>query len=241
MKSDRERVLVTGGSAGIGRGIIERLAGDGYECVALDRSAPAGTFAGRWVEADLSDVQSTARGLKVALASGPITRLVNNVGAVRPAPLEETTFEDLEALVALNLRCTLQCTQALLPSMKASGFGRVVNISSRSAMGRELRTAYAATKAGVVGFTRTWALELGRHGVTVNAVAPGPIQTALFATANPADSTRTQNVMSRVPVGRIGEPEDVAHAVASFLDARAGFITGQVLYVCGGLTIGGVS
>jgi 3-oxoacyl-[acyl-carrier protein] reductase len=241
MSALRERALVTGGSAGIGRAIVERLAQEGYECIALDREQPAGPFPGHWIRAELNDIESTARALNEARTVGSITHLVNNVGTVRPAAVEDTTFEDLEAAVALNLRCALQCTQALLPAMKADAFGRIVNISSRSAMGRELRTAYAATKAGLQGFTRTWALELGRYGITVNAVAPGPIQTALFEAANPAASARTQSVMNRVPIGRMGKPEDVAHAVASFLDARAGFITGQVLCVCGGLTIGGVS
>lgn len=241
MSRTHEQVLVTGGSAGIGRGIVERLAQDGHECIVLDREPPSPPGPAHWIRAELDDIRSTAHALEEACALGPITRLVNNVGTVRPAPVEEATFADLEAVVALNLRCTLQCTQALLPAMKARGFGRIVNISSRSAMGRELRTVYAATKAGIVGFTRTWALELGRHGITVNAVAPGPIETALYAAANPAASTATRNVTSRVPVGRIGKPEDVAHAVASFMDARAGFITGQVLHVCGGLTVGGVS
>jgi NAD(P)-dependent dehydrogenase (short-subunit alcohol dehydrogenase family) len=235
------RVLITGGAAGIGRAVVDRLAHEGYECIVLDRQKPDGAFPGRWIETDLADVDATARALAEAGRLGPITRLVNNVGIVRPAPLEEATFADLEAAVALNLRCTLQCTQALLAGMKTAAFGRIVNVSSRSALGRELRTVYAATKSGIHGFTRTWALELGRHGITVNAVAPGPIRTALFEAANPAESVHSRDVMNRIPVGRIGEPEDVAHAIASLLDERAGFITGQVLCVCGGLTVGAVA
>jgi NAD(P)-dependent dehydrogenase (short-subunit alcohol dehydrogenase family) len=236
-----DRVLVTGGASGIGRAVIERLSGEGLACIALDRARPEGKFPGRWIEADLSDAAGTARGLEAALGEGPITRLVNNVGVVRPASLEETTLADLEAVVSLNLRCALQCAQALLPGMKAAGFGRIVNISSRAALGKELRTAYAATKAGLHGFTRTWALELGAHGVTVNAVAPGPIRTPLFEAANPPESPRTKAILERIPVRRMGEPADVAHAVAALLDARAGFITGQILYVCGGMTVGNPS
>ena len=128
--------------------------------------------------------------------------------------------------------------QALLPGMKACGFGRIVNMSSRAALGKELRTAYAATKAGLIGMTRVWALELGRHGITVNAIGPGPIRTELFDRANPPDSPRTQAIVDAVPVRRVGTPEDVAQAVAFFLDRRSGFTTGQMLYVCGGMTLG---
>jgi 3-oxoacyl-[acyl-carrier protein] reductase len=138
----------------------------------------------------------------------------------------------------LNLRCAVQCTQAVLPGMKAAIFGRIVNMSSRVVLGKELRTAYAASKAGLLGLTRGWALELGRHGITVNAVGPGPIATELFLQANPADSPRTRAIVESVPVGRLGAPEDVAHAAGFFLDEGSGFVTGQILYVCGGLTIG---
>lgn len=163
---------------------------------------------------------------------------MNNVGVVTPASIEDQTFAELDRVVSVNLRCALQCLQALLPGMKAAGFGRVVNISSRAATGKQLRTAYAATKAGLIGMTRTWALELGGEGITVNAVGPGPIQTALFDRANPPDSPRTNAIRDSIPVRRMGTPEDVAHAVSYLLDARTGFVTGQVLYVCGGMTIG---
>jgi NAD(P)-dependent dehydrogenase (short-subunit alcohol dehydrogenase family) len=138
----------------------------------------------------------------------------------------------------LNLRCAVQCTQALLPGMTASGFGRVVNMASRVALGKELRTAYAATKAGLIALTRVWALELAARGITVNALGPGPIATELFTRANPPDDPRTRAIVESVPVKRLGTPEDVAHAAGFFLDERAGFVTGQVLYVCGGLTVG---
>ena len=97
--------------------------------------------------------------------------------------------------MALNLRCALQCMQALLPGMQAAGFGRIVNMSSRAALGKELRTAYSATKAGLIGMTRVWALELGRHGITANAIGPGPIRTELFDRANPPDAPRTQAII----------------------------------------------
>ena len=157
---------------------------------------------------------------------------------MRPGRVEEQTFADLDQAVSLNLRCALQCVQALLPGMKAAQFGRVVNISSRAALGKEQRTVYAATKAGLNGMTKVWALELGQYGITANAIGPGPIRTELFEKANPADSPRTRAIIAAIPVQRVGEPEDVANAAAFLLDARSGFITGQVLYVCGGMTVG---
>ncbi len=232
------RVLVTGGAAGIGRAVAERLTEDGYRCVVIDRTKPEGGFSGEFIEGDLSAPDATAAALASALESGPITRLVNNVGTVRPASVEEATLADLEAVVSLNLRCALQCTQALLPGMKEAGFGRIVNMASRAALGKELRTAYAATKAGLIGMAKVWALELGEHGITANAVGPGPIRTELFDRANPHNSPRTRAIIEAVPVRRLGMPEDVANAVAFLLDARSGFVTGQVLYVCGGMTVG---
>ena len=233
------RVLVTGASQGIGRACAARLAQDGLDVVNIDLKAPPAPVPREtFIAADLSDEAATAKALAEALASGPITRLVNNVGTVRPGSLEEATSADLAAVVSLNLRCTIQCTQALLPGMKAARFGRIVGISSRASLGKELRTVYAATKAGIEGMTRVWALELGQHGITANAVGPGPIGTELFHRVNPADSPRTRAIIEGIPVRRLGTPEDVAHAVASLLDERAGFITGQVLYVCGGMTVG---
>ncbi|MCG7303858.1 SDR family oxidoreductase [Pseudoglutamicibacter albus] len=165
-------------------------------------------------------------------------RAVNNVGAVFANSLSDQTVEEFDNAVALNLRSAFLCAQALVPGMREAGFGRIVNIASRAALGKELRTAYSATKAGLQGMTRTWALEEGQQGITVNAVAPGPIATELFMNANPAESERTKAIVNSIPVGRMGTPDDVAHAAVFLLSANAGFITGQTLYVCGGMTVG---
>ena len=229
--SARERVLITGAAAGIGLATAERCRAEGYEVIGIDRG-------GDGIRADLSLPDATAAALEEALRGGPITRLVNNVGTVRPGPVEEQTLEDLEAAVSLNLRCAIQTLQALLPGMKAARFGRVVNIASRAALGKERRTVYAATKSALIAMAKVWALELGGHGITANAIGPGPIRTALFDHANPPDSPRTRAIIEAIPVGRMGTPADIANAVAFLLDARSGFVTGQTLYVCGGMTVG---
>ena len=129
-------------------------------------------------------------------------------------------------------------TQACLAGMRARRWGRIVNLGSRAALGKEGRTGYAATKAGILGLTRTWALELARDGITVNAVAPGPIATEMFAAHNPPGAAATEAIIGQIPVGRVGRPEEVAAAIAYFLREDAGFVTGQTLYVCGGLSVG---
>ena len=128
--------------------------------------------------------------------------------------------------------------QGVLPAMRAAKYGRIVNISSRAMLGKEGRTVYGGTKAGLVGMTRTWALETATQGITVNAVGPGPIGTDFFLDSNPVDLPQTKKIMASIPVGRFGTPEEVAHAICMLLDPKAGFITGQLLYVCGGLSVG---
>ena len=234
----RPRVLITGGGAGIGLAAAERCWADGYAPVIIDRDVSQVPVHFTAIKADLSSVDDTARALNEALANGAITRLVNNVGVVVPADAASQTLAEFDLAVSLNLRCAFQCMQALLPGMKEAHFGRIVNMSSRAALGKDLRTAYSATKAGLIGMTRVWALELGQFGITANAIGPGPIRTALFDKANPPDAPRTQKIIQAVPVKRVGTPDDVAHAVAYMLDERSGFVTGQVLYVCGGMTVG---
>lgn len=230
-----DRLLITGGSSGIGRAMAERGVAAGWDVIVIDRmKAPIG----RSIIGDLSDVDSTAMAVTEALRSGPITRLVNNVGAVFAASIAEQSLAQMGASFDLNLRSAVQVTQALLPGMESSEFGRIVNITSRAALGKEHRSAYAAAKAGLIGLTRVWALELARKGITVNAIGPGPIATDLFLKANPEGSLRTRAITDAIPVGRMGQSNDVAHAIEFFLDDQAGFVTGQVLYVCGGITVG---
>jgi NAD(P)-dependent dehydrogenase (short-subunit alcohol dehydrogenase family) len=131
--------------------------------------------------------------------------------------------------------------QANLPTMRRERFGRIVLVSSRAVLGLAGRTVYSATKAGMLGMARTWALELGMHGITVNVVAPGPIQaTGVFHEIIPHDSPKLPRIVESIPVKRLGVPEDVARAVVFFAAPEAGFVTGQTLFVCGGTSVGSI-
>ncbi|SHH70043.1 SDR family NAD(P)-dependent oxidoreductase [Pollutimonas bauzanensis] len=236
---EQRKVLVTGASRGIGRAICNRLHADGYAVVGIARTRPADLPEGMDFHcADLSSAEDLRGLLKKLAAQGPYHGLVNNVGLVQSDPLADVLLEDLHRAVALNLEAAILCAQALIGGMREAGFGRIVNISSRAALGKQSRTIYSATKAGVIGMTRTWALEFAAQGVTVNAVAPGPIATEFFWDANPDRDATTAKLLAAIPVGRIGEPDDVANAVAYLLDRRTGFVTGQTHFVCGGMTVG---
>lgn len=233
------KVLLTGGSGGIGRATAKRLTADGYQVINADRVAAKEPEPGEiFVEVDLMDASSVQQVLRPLADAGDVLRLVNNAGMIGPALLEDTTVEDFEQVLALNLQAPLLLTQMFMPAMRSARLGRIVNMVSRAALGKELRTAYSASKAGLIGMTRTWALEEAANGITVNAIGPGPIATDLFLSGNPPDSPKTKQIIDTIPVRRMGEPADIAHAVASFVDDRAGFVTGQVLYVCGGMTVG---
>ncbi len=229
---------MTGGGRNIGRAIVERINADGMAAVIFDVVEPDWRFEGRFFQVDLADTGATARALDQVLAGPAVTSIVNNVGIVRPASVDESGLDDFDAVMAVNVRCAIQCTKALLPAMRTARFGRIVNVSSRSARGKALRTNYAASKAAMHGLAMTWALELGRDGITANVVGPGSIETSLFRQNNPADSPRTKAILDAIPAGRMGTTQDVAQAVAFFLDERSAFISGQVVYVCGGLTAG---
>jgi NAD(P)-dependent dehydrogenase (short-subunit alcohol dehydrogenase family) len=230
--------IVTGGARGIGAAVAKRLKADGLRVAVVDRIPPEHDSADEVIELDLSDVEATQAALAAFCKDRPVTRLVNNAGIVEPADVISTDPFSIDRVAAVNLRAPLVCLQAALPSMIKARSGRVVNISSRVALGKELRTAYSATKAGLHGMTKTWALELGQHGITVNAIGPGPIATELFNKVNPPGDPRTEKIIASVPVKRTGTPEDVADAVSFFCSERSGFVTGQVLFVCGGMTIG---
>lgn len=234
----KRTVLVTGASRGIGLAVAIRASRDGHRVIGLARSAPQQAFPGDFYAVDLGDADATEATLARIAREHEVDSVVNNAGLTTSSTLEETGRDELDRILAINLRAPLQCVQACLPSMIRSGQGSIVNVASRAALGMPRRTAYAAAKSGLIGYTRTWALELGKHGITVNAVAPGPVQTELYRNNNPMSAEERQALENRIPLRRLGEPEDIAGAIAFFLSADSRFVTGQVLYACGGLSVG---
>lgn len=236
---EKGKVLVTGASKGIGRAICSRLAADGYAVTGVARTRPLDWPAQLpFHQVDLSVGAELDALLNVLSAESAYYGLVNNVGLVPAGPIASVDSVQLHQAVMLNVEVAIRFAQALLPGMRGQGQGRIVNISSRAALGKPDRTIYSMTKAGMIGMTRTWALELAAEGITVNAIAPGPIATEFFTSVNNEHDNATRRLLAGIPVGHIGQPEDVAHAVSYFVDRRCGYVTGQTHFVCGGVSIG---
>jgi NAD(P)-dependent dehydrogenase (short-subunit alcohol dehydrogenase family) len=230
-------VLITGGSAGIGLAVVEELLKAGNEVISLDRKLSSNKRV-KHVTVDLTDTKATGEAAREIAKEHQVTTLIHNAGTIRPALLPDVELEDLNALVNLHLSAAVVLLQACLPAMTAAGFGRVVLVSSRAVLGLPTRTSYSATKAGMLGMARTWALELAPLGITVNVVAPGPIETDNFHSIVPRGSPQVDKIAQSIPVKRLGQAGDVARAVLFFAARENGFVTGQVLYVCGGTSVG---
>lgn len=242
--------LITGAAQGIGRAIALKMGREGASLALMDINEKVFELAhqmeGEGVPTSAFKVDvGEEQGIKDAVkeVAGRFKRLdivVNNAGLVRPAPFEGVTDDDWDAVIGVNLKGAFFCVRHALPHMKEQHYGKIVNIGSRAGLGKVDRTVYSTTKAGMIGLTRTLALELAPHNINVNNVAPGPIATELFKNANPPGSPKTEAILKSVPLGRMGQPEDIANVVAFLASDEAGFITGQTVFVCGGLTIGGV-
>lgn len=243
--------VITGGARGIGKATSLKMVQEGAAVAILDLLSPDLEKTVQEIKAqggkalglpvDISLRTQVEQAFSVINAEwGRIDILVNNAGVVYPAPLDKVQDDDWDKVVSVNLKGTFFCTRAALPGMKKNRYGKIINIGSRASLGKEERTVYSATKAGLIGLTRTWALELAPYNINVNYVGPGPIATELFKASNPPDSPRTQAIIRSIPLQRMGEPADVANLISFLASDEASFITGQVIFICGGLTVGAV-
>lgn len=246
---DPRTAIVTGAARGIGAGVAKRLSVDGFAIavVDLDEGSCAATVAAIRegggtavaIGADVSDQDQVAAAYdRVAAEIGAPSVLVNNAGIIRDNLLFKMTVDDWDSVMAVHLRGAFLMSKAAQKYMVKSKYGRIVNLSSTSALGNRGQANYAAAKAGMQGFTKTLAIELGPFGITANAIAPGFIATEMTqATADrigiPFEEHKAK-AAAIIPVRRVGEPDDIAHAVSYFASEGAGFVTGQVIYVAGG-------
>jgi NAD(P)-dependent dehydrogenase (short-subunit alcohol dehydrogenase family) len=238
----RYTALITGGSKGIGADLAKRLLERDYAVISMARHTPDWSHERlEHVEIDLLDTEAVLTQAAEITKKYEVTHLIHNAGLIWPKRVEDATPADIAGLSQLHLGSALTLLQSCLPAMKKRGFGRVMFNASRAALGAPTRTAYSATKAGMIGMARTWALELAQHGITVNVVAPGPIQTDNFWGIIPKDSDREDELAKRIPVGRLGTVQDVTNAFLFFCDPANSFVTGQTLFVCGGASIGSLT
>jgi 2-hydroxycyclohexanecarboxyl-CoA dehydrogenase len=237
-----QRALVTGGAKGIGAAIVRRLSAEGANVVLVDLDAAAAQAlaAETGAEAVVLDVTRLTELAELVSTRGPFQILVNNAGVDQHALFTQTTHEDWDFLLTLNLQSVLATTHAALPAMQAAGYGRIVNIGSEAGrLGSRGAAVYAAAKGAVMAFTRSIARENGRKGITANVVAPGPIDTPLLRDAVAKGGDKLLAAMTNATlVGRLGTADEVAAAVAFLASPDAGFITGEVLGVSGGMGCG---
>jgi 2-hydroxycyclohexanecarboxyl-CoA dehydrogenase len=242
MRLERKKALVTGGASGIGAAIARRLAAEGAQVTIGDLNLEgatevAGEISGLAIELDVTDLGSAQAA--VDSAGPPIDILVNNAGTDEFGFFAQTTPEQWEKVISVNLRGVLNCSFAALPGMQEAGYGRMVNIASEAGrVGSKGSAVYSAAKAGVIGFTKVMAREGARFGITANAIAPGPIETPLLMQATEFGEIG-EKIIETMKAGtqlrRLGQPEEVAAAVAFLASDDASYVTGETLGVSGGL------
>ncbi|WP_295534318.1 SDR family NAD(P)-dependent oxidoreductase [uncultured Pseudacidovorax sp.] len=242
MSDDRlPLALVTGGASGMGLATVERLARDGFRVVMVDRAAElvaqeAGRLAaeGLAVEGRVLDLTDEAALRALVQSLGPITALVNNAGVFDERKFAEVSSADFRRAYEVNLIAAATLTQEVARTMPEGG--RIVNIASRAYLGARNHPHYVASKAAIVGYTRASAMELAPRGILVNAIAPGLIDTPILRALTPE---RLAAQLALQPTGKAGRPQDIAQAVSFLVSPQTGFITGQVLFVDGGKSLGG--
>jgi 3-oxoacyl-[acyl-carrier protein] reductase len=247
--AQRRVAIVTGAARGIGAATAQRLAADGFAVAVVDLEESAGKGTVEAVQAaggtalavgaDVSDsAQVQAAVDRIAAELGPPVVLVNNAGVTRDNMLFKMTETDWDVVMNVHLRGAFLMSRAAQKHMIDAKWGRIINLSSTSALGNRGQANYSAAKAGMQGFTKTLAIELGKFGVTANAIAPGFIQTEMTkATAERLGVGFEEFIQfnaSQIPVARVGQPEDIAHLVSFFASEGAGFVSGQVVYAAGG-------
>jgi NAD(P)-dependent dehydrogenase (short-subunit alcohol dehydrogenase family) len=242
---DRRRAFVSGGAHGIGAAIVRTFAAAGAEVIIgdLDIAGASNLAAQVGATAVQLDVTDAARVNEIMSRHGPFDIVVNNAGADQHAFFTDTTPEDWARLLAVNLVSALACTHAALPAMQAAGFGRIINIASEAArLGSRGGAVYAAAKGGVVAFTKSIARENARFGITANAIAPGPIRTAMLeqAVAKGGGGDKILHAMTDATLlRRLGEPEEIAATALFLASDQAAYITGETIGVSGGMGLGG--
>ena len=247
--STQKTAIVTGAARGIGAAVAKRLADDGLAVAVLDLDADACADTVKAITdkggkaiavgANVADEASVNAAVeKVAAELGAPTVVVNNAGITRDNLLFKMTVDDWDAVMAVHLRGAFNVTKAAQKYMVDAGWGRIVNLSSTSALGNRGQVNYSAAKAGMQGFTKTLAIELGKFGVTANAIAPGFIETEMTAATAERVGVPFEDfkkaAAAQIPVNRVGVPEDIAHTASFFISEGAGFVSGQVVYVAGG-------
>jgi len=229
-------VIITGASRGIGLATA-KLISKKFLVIGVARKR-AKKFPGEFYECDLSNSFEINKLIKEIKKKNNIYGVVNNVGASFGQSIKEFDLETFEKSINLNLKAAVHLSKGFVDQMIKNKIGRIINVASRAVLGRENRTSYSTAKAGLYGFSRTWALELAKKNITVNVISPGPILTELQKKNNNQTKKYKKEFLQQNPMGRFGKPEEVAHAIDFFLSEKSSFITGQSLYVCGGMSIG---